>query len=93
MAAFLGISYWAGVIVAFVVLYTRAGFSKVRAESSVDWREFLLPNLGFFLLYLVKVTFWPFKLVLWLVKGRPPSPWTATTRIADREVRSVVRGG
>jgi hypothetical protein len=93
MAAFLGISYWGGVLVSFFVFYARAGFSKVRAETGVDWREFLLPNLGYFVLYLVKVTVWPVPLVHWLATGRGPSPWTATTRDGDREVRAVVRTG
>jgi hypothetical protein len=44
----------ASLIVSWFVYYERAGLSKVKSEERVDWREFFLPNLPWFLLMWAK---------------------------------------
>ena len=80
LPAFIAITYLVGGFVAYPVFLNRAGFWKVKGESGVDWREFLLPNIGFFLLLFGKAVGWPVVLVVWLATGRQPSPWAATIR-------------
>lgn len=74
------------------VLPWRAGLLGTNPHrEGVDWREFLLGNIPFFLLLFFKASAWELVLVAWLVQGRPPSPWIATTRLRDKEVRQVLR--
>jgi hypothetical protein len=87
MGAVLGLSYLAGFVITWVVLYQRAGFPAVPA----DWREFLIPNLFWFVLFVFKFWFWPATLVVWLIEGRPPSRWRAVTELEGRPARKIVR--
>jgi hypothetical protein len=83
----VGLIYFAGFIVTWVVLYHRAGFPEVQP----DWREFLLPNLPWFGLMSLKFLFWPVTLASWFLTGRGPSPWRAVTEIDGRPARRIVR--
>lgn len=64
--------------------YARSGLSKIRETQHVDWREFLLPNLGYFVLTLAKVLTWPLVLLFWFVTGMKPSPWTQLHEAAHK---------
>lgn len=87
MGAVLGFGYLAGFVVTWVVLYRRAGFAGIDA----DWREFLIPNLPWFALFVLKFWFWPATLAAWLVEGRQPSRWRAVTELEGRPARKIVR--
>ncbi|WP_448619527.1 hypothetical protein [Geodermatophilus sp. URMC 65] len=83
--------FWAGPLIGLPVLYFRSGLGRVKREEGIDWREFLLPNLGFFLLMLAKALLWPFTVAVWNSRGRPASPWTAVTIRNGRPARAIVR--
>ncbi|MDQ1686223.1 MAG: hypothetical protein QOC82_2960 [Frankiaceae bacterium] len=86
------LAYDAVAVAAWILLYHRAGFPDVRTKHNVDWREFLLPNLPWFFLLLLKIMFWPAPLAVWLVNGRPKeSAWRAVTEVEGRPVRRIVR--
>lgn len=87
MGAVFGFGYLAGFAITWVVLYQRVGFPDVDA----DWREFLIPNLGWFALFIAKFWFWPVTLAAWLIEGRQPSRWRAVTKLNGRPVRRIVR--
>jgi hypothetical protein len=82
--------WWAGIFASLVILWWRAGLTK--GHTGVDWREFLLSNLGWFAVYwLLKSAAWPVVLYQWNAAGRPASPWQAVTEINGRPARRVVR--
>jgi hypothetical protein len=83
--------FWAGPLIGIPTLYFRSGLGRVKREQHIDWLEFLLPNLGFFLLLIVKALVWPVTLAVWLSQGRPESPWTAVTEIEGRPARKFRR--
>jgi hypothetical protein len=56
-----------------------------------DWREFLIPNIPWFILMVFKFWFWPLALAAWLATGRGPSRWQAVTSIDGRPARRIVR--
>lgn len=85
----LGFIYAGGFVVAMIALYVRVGFPSVKP----DWREFLLPNLPWFGLMVLKAWAWPVTLGVWLYKGRQPSVWKAVTHLDGREVRAIKRTG
>jgi hypothetical protein len=87
----LGFIYFVGIIVSFNVYYYRAGFRSIKAEKGIDWREFILPNLPWMGLMLLKCFGWCAVLIVWALQGRPPSPWQASTMQEGREVRAVRR--
>ncbi len=87
MGSAVGLIYLGGFIVTWIILYHRAGFPNVKP----DWREFLLPNIPWFGLMVLKFWFWPLTLVVWLVNGRGPSRWEAVTEIGGRPARRIVR--
>jgi hypothetical protein len=87
MGAAVGFSYLIGIAVTWVILYQRAGFPEVHA----DWREFLLPNLPWFGLMILKFWFWPVTFAAWLIDGREPSRWRAVTQLNGRPVRKIMR--
>jgi hypothetical protein len=87
LGAVFGFAYLAGFVVTWVVLYQRAGFPEVDA----DWREFLIPNLPWFVFFVVKFLFWPATLAAWLVEGRPPSRWRAVTELEGHPARRIIR--
>lgn len=80
-----------GVLVSWIVLYRRSGLSAVKAEAGIDWREFLIPNIGYFLLMWAKCIVWEVNLVIWLATGMPESRWKAAIDIDGREVRAITR--
>ncbi len=86
--------YDIGMVVAWVVLYNRVGFPRVRHESDVDWREFLLPNLPWFALFIGKGFLWPIPVIMWFANGQPKeSAWRAVSEINGRPARRIVRSG
>ncbi len=83
---------WSGLLVGLPVLYFRAGLGRVRRKEHVDWREFLLPNLGFFLLMFGKALAWPVTVAVWVARGsNRTSAWTAVTELDGRTVRRIIR--
>lgn len=87
MGGVLSLGYLVGFVIAWVILYQRVGFPGVKA----DWREFLIPNLFWFVLFGLKFMFWPVTLVVWLIDGRQPSRWRAVTELEGRPARKIVR--
>jgi hypothetical protein len=87
MGAAFGFCYLTGFVVTWIALYRRAGFQEIDA----DWREFLISNLPWFALMIVKFWFWPVTLIGWLIDGRPSSRWRAVTELNGRPVRKIVR--
>lgn len=83
----VAILYDIGLIVTWVALYLRADFPS----GNRSWLEFLLPNLGWFGLMMVKILAWPITAGHWLYRGRGPSTWKAITNLNGREVRMIVR--
>lgn len=81
------VPYDIGLVVAFFVYGSRAGFGQV----GPNWREFLYSNILFFAQLIGKAFTWPIVLAVWLAQGRPRSPWLAVTELSGREVRKVVR--
>lgn len=75
-----------GMIPAFWVTYFRSGLSDIKATYGIDWREFYLSNLGYWISHFV---LWPIGLIAWLRAGRPPKK-VAVISIDGREVRSFV---
>jgi len=91
LQTFLMFTYVTCFIITWVLVYQRAGFSDIKAEQGIDWREFLLGNIPWFALTLLKVWFWFVTIGVWLLQGRPSSHWRAVTRIDGRPVRKIVR--
>jgi hypothetical protein len=84
--------YDLGAIAAWIVLYNRVGFPEVRQKYQVDWREFLLPNLAWFGLFILKGLLWPVALGAWFASGSPKvSAWRAVTQADGMEARRIVR--
>lgn len=83
-------SYIIGIFASWFVYHSRAGFSKLQGT---DWREFLLPNLPWFLLMWGKCLAWLPVLIVWCCTGMRSSPWKAVTDIEGRPVRSIIRIG
>lgn len=92
MGQFLGIAHFIGIFVAWFVFYRRSGLADIKACEGIDWREFLIPNPMYFLATWIQCMFWEIPLLLWLVTGRPESPWRATTEMNGRPARSLRRG-
>jgi len=86
----LWLTWFVGQFVSFFVYKSRSGISQYPSGGG-DWREWLLPNLGFWVLTFAKQFGWPVVLVLWLVRGRQECPWVAYDHIGGREVRAVMR--
>jgi hypothetical protein len=83
---------WSGLLVGPPVLYFRSGLGAVKRKEGVDWREFFMPDLGFFLLMVGKAPAWPVTLGVWVARGKPrESAWQAVTVIDGRPVRRMVR--
>jgi hypothetical protein len=80
-----------GVVVSAIVLHYRVGFPDVRLSERVDWREFLIPNIPWFALNLLKMWFWPVTLAAWLVQGMRKSRWRAVTSVNGRPTRRIIR--
>ncbi|HWT92863.1 MAG TPA: hypothetical protein VN238_07690 [Solirubrobacteraceae bacterium] len=86
MADKLSAIYAIGFFATWIALYLRVGFPPHRG-----WLEFLLPNLWWFALMVVKIWGWPITLAHWIYAGCPPSRWQAVTSLNGREARSIVR--
>lgn len=91
MPSLLGWIHLGGIVAAWFVLYSRSGLRDVKARHGVDWREFLLPNIPYFLLMWAKCLVWEVVLIVWLATGRPESPWRAAVEIDGRPARTLVR--
>jgi hypothetical protein len=87
----LGLMPLASLFISWFIYYERSGLSKVKSEERVDWREFFLPNLPWFLLMWAKCFTWPIVLIVWLARGAPASPWRAVTVVNGRPARAIVR--
>ncbi len=91
MAAILGLLPLASLFVSWFVYYGRAGLADVKSREGVEWREFLRPNLPWFLMMWAKCFVWPVVLIVWLAQDRPASPWRAVTSVDGRPARAIVR--
>jgi hypothetical protein len=91
VTAVLWITYLIGIIVSSLVYNHRAGLADIKRSQGVDWREFARPNPGWMVLTYGKILAWWAVLIAWLLQGRPPSPWRATTKLDGREVRAILR--
>lgn len=83
--------WWPGFIAAWVIAYRRVGFSEIKAEHGVDWRQFLVPNLPWFALTVAKVWFWFITLAHWYLTGQSGPRWRAVVELDGRPVRRIVR--
>lgn len=83
--------WFIGWVASWIANYERVGFRDLKAEHDVDWREFLLSNLPWFVLLVVKVWFWPLFFVHWLATGRRSSGWRAVVNVDGRPVRQIKR--
>jgi hypothetical protein len=88
---FISAVMWVGLIATWIQCYRRVGFGEIKREHGIDWREFLIPNLPWFLLTVAKVFFWPVTVVAWFVLGRPAETWRALVEENGREVRAIRR--
>ncbi|MEU6151489.1 hypothetical protein ABZ816_15975 [Actinosynnema sp. NPDC047251] len=78
MEVVFGITYIIGMI-------TTAGIARSRAGLGQGGRLSFLTILGssrWFLTQMVSMFTWPLFLCVWLVRGRPKSPWKVTTTSA-----------
>lgn len=91
MADILALINLAGIVASSIIYNHRAGFPRIKAETGIDWREFILPNLAWMGLTLLKCFGWWVVLIVWVMQGRPPAPWQATTMQNGHEVRAVRR--
>ena len=91
MGVLLFFTYLIGLFVAGVVFVARPGLLDKKIAGGANYREFLIPNPGWTLLWAFKVLFWPVVLVFWAVTLFRPSPWKATIEIDGREVRKIQR--
>jgi hypothetical protein len=83
---FIGLVWIIGVVVAFWVVYFRNGLGSVKRAHRVDWREYLLSNIGF---WFTNVLAWPVGLTMWFSQGQPPKS-LAAVEVDGREARSFV---
>jgi hypothetical protein len=91
MSVLLFFTYLIGLFVAGTVFIARPGLLNKKITGGANYREFLIPNLGWTLLWSIKTVFWPVVFVFWAVTLFRPSPWKATIRIDGREVRKIQR--
>jgi len=83
-------AYLVTVFLSFFAFYSRAGLADLKQSEGIDWREFLLPNLGWFMMTFGKQLVWPAVLVAWLATGRLPSKWRAVSSVGGRPARKIV---
>jgi hypothetical protein len=91
MDALFFLTYFVGIFVAGTVFIARPGLLNKTVTGGANYREFLLPNPGWTLLWAIKVLFWPVVLAFWAITLFRPSPWKATVEIDGREVRKIRR--
>jgi hypothetical protein len=91
MGTIFTILWFPGFIIAWVQVYRRAGFPDIKQREGIDWREFLIPNIPWFVMTVFKVWFWFVPFGLWLAQGRPGSPWRAVTEVNGRPARRIIR--
>jgi hypothetical protein len=75
MATAIALAYLVGIITSVVVGRSRTGLSQ-RGRLSM---ETIFGSLPWFLTQMVSMFAWPVFLCVWLVRGRPASPWKAIT--------------
>lgn len=83
--------FYLGMPVSYYTFMSRAGLMAFKRDEDIDWREFIIPNIIWFLATLFKAFIWPVILCIWLFQGRPPSPWRAYSRLNDQSVRVIRR--
>jgi hypothetical protein len=76
--------YFIGLFGSIFVHLGRAGLLRVNRS------EFVLANVGWFLMLMAKSFAWPAVLVVWLVRGMPEGRWQAVTEIDGQPVRRIV---
>jgi len=91
VSALLFLTYVVGLFVAGTVFIARPGLLNKKITGGANYREFLIPNPGWTLLYGFKVVLWPVVFAFWAVTLFRPSPWKATIEIDGREVRKIQR--
>jgi hypothetical protein len=85
----LAIGYVIGMFVAASYYRKRCGLTELKVRYGIDWREFFLRNLHFFLWMYVKILFWAVVLVVWLVAGQPACPWRAVINVHGVPARKI----
>jgi hypothetical protein len=91
-ASVVGIGHSVGIFVCWFTLYRRSGLAEVKAQAGVNWREFLIPNIAFFLLMWGKCLFWEATMIAWLLGGQHPSRWHAAIEDdSGRPIRTIRR--
>ncbi len=88
LGALPALTYYCGLFVSYDIYMHRAGLMSFKKEH-IDWREFIIPNLNWFLMTIIKALFWPIVLCMWFIKGRPPSRWKAYTQLEGHAVRAI----
>ena len=91
MGVLLFLGYFFGLFVAGTVYLARAGLFSKSLTRGVNYREFLVPNPGWTLLWALKVVFWPAVTTFWAVTLFRRSPWRATVELEGRKVRKIQR--
>jgi hypothetical protein len=71
MGAAFGIAYLIGMLVSAGVGRSRAGISQIGTLSL----ETVFGSLSWTLTQMASIILWPVFLCVWLVRGRPESPW------------------
>jgi hypothetical protein len=79
------LAYFVGVFSSIFVHLGRAGLLRVNRT------EFVLSNLGWYLMTMGKCFVWPFVLIAWLLRGMPHSHWQAVTELNGRRARAIIR--
>lgn len=79
------LAYFIGVFGSVFVYLGRAGLLRVNRA------EFVLSNLGWFLMAVAKSFVWPLVLIVWLAQGLPASRWQAVTELNGGPVRVIIR--
>jgi ABC-type dipeptide/oligopeptide/nickel transport system permease component len=67
----IALIWFIGMVVTVGVGRSRIGMTQ-RGTLPI---ELILRSLPWFLTTMVVIAFWPVVLALWLVRGRPPTPW------------------
>ena len=74
MALVFSLVYLAGVLATVVVSRARAGVTQLGRLSAAT----VALSLPWFLSQIVAMFVWPVALTIWLIRGRPESPWQST---------------
>jgi ABC-type dipeptide/oligopeptide/nickel transport system permease component len=75
MGVVIGLTWLIGMVVTVCVGRARIGMS----QWGIVPLETVIRSLPWFVTSMVVIAFWPVALVIWLVRGRPSTPWELTT--------------